>query len=109
MQYAVNLSGLTVAAGKRKILDNVSFRAAPGDFTAILGPSGAGKTTLVRTMLGFNRIFSGTAEVLGVKVDGPLQNGIRARTGYVPQSINADRFFPCWRATCCRWARAAGI
>lgn len=43
---------ITVAYGHRRVLDRVTFRAAPGALTAIVGPNGSGKTTLLRAMTG---------------------------------------------------------
>lgn len=47
---AVSVSHLTYLYGERRALDDVSFEIAPGEFTAILGPNGGGKTTLFRIM-----------------------------------------------------------
>jgi phosphonate transport system ATP-binding protein len=46
-------------------LDGVSFAAGPGEFVALLGPSGAGKTTLFRCLTGLTRPDRGTVEVAG--------------------------------------------
>lgn len=43
---------VTVTLGRRRVLDGVSFRAAPGKLTAIVGPNGSGKTTLLRAITG---------------------------------------------------------
>ncbi|WP_226628727.1 heme ABC transporter ATP-binding protein [Alloyangia pacifica] len=43
---------ITVSYGRRRVLEGVHFRAAPGALTAIVGPNGSGKTTLLRAMTG---------------------------------------------------------
>src|SRR4029453_7728854 len=46
-------------------LDDVSFTVRPGEFVAVLGPSGAGKTTLFRCLTGLTRPDRGTVSVAG--------------------------------------------
>lgn len=43
-------AGLTVALGRKRVLDGVDFEAAPGQVTCIVGPNGSGKTTLLRAL-----------------------------------------------------------
>jgi ATP-binding cassette subfamily C protein len=52
-------------AGGPLVLDDVSFRAAPGEFIALVGPSGSGKSTALRLLLGFEQ-----AEMGSVSYDG---------------------------------------
>ncbi|NUR72747.1 MAG: ABC-F family ATP-binding cassette domain-containing protein [Hamadaea sp.] len=47
-----DLEDVTLYAGPKKILDNVTWRVGPGDRIALLGPNGAGKTTLLRALTG---------------------------------------------------------
>jgi polar amino acid transport system ATP-binding protein len=47
-------------AGKTAILDGVSFQAQPGQITAVIGPSGGGKTTLLRCLSRLEKLDSGT-------------------------------------------------
>ena len=47
---AIRVSGLEKRFGQRRVLDRVSFEVAPGEIVAVLGPSGAGKTTLFRCL-----------------------------------------------------------
>ncbi len=48
----LNATDITVSYGHRTILHGVSFQAAPGALTAIVGPNGSGKTTLMRALTG---------------------------------------------------------
>ena len=67
------------------VLKNVSFKAPPGETTAVIGPTGAGKTTLVNLILRFYDVASGEVLVDGVDVRKVKQSELRARIGYVPQ------------------------
>ena len=62
-----------VAAPARKVapvLQGVSLQVGRGEKVAILGPSGAGKTTLFRAISGFVPVLSGSITVDGVSVQG---------------------------------------
>src|SRR6202046_3224114 len=58
-------SGLTVRFGKVTALDGLDLTAPPGEVLAILGPTGAGKTTFVRTIATLQRPASGSLRVRG--------------------------------------------
>jgi len=73
-------------SGKRVVaaLAGISASAARGTVTGLIGPDGAGKTTLMRLIAGLLRLDSGRIEVLGIDVaQRPLE--IQARLGYMPQ------------------------
>jgi ABC-2 type transport system ATP-binding protein len=86
---AVAVDRLTVVRGSTTALREVSFALAPGTLTGLLGPSGAGKTTLMRAIVGVQVIRSGSVDVLG-QVAGTAT--LRDRVGYVTQdpSVYAD-------------------
>lgn len=68
------------------VLHDVSLTAQPGELVALTGPSGEGKTTILRILLGLISPRQGTAELIGE--DGAryaLSAGTRAAFGYVPQ------------------------
>lgn len=66
------------------VLQPFDFTANHGDTIAVTGPSGEGKTTLLRLLLGLIRPVSGTADLVGKKVY-PLCAGTRSQFAYVPQ------------------------
>ena len=65
-------------------LDGVSFEAPRGMLTALVGPDGAGKTTLIRLAAGLMRADSGELTVLGIDVAKDPQQ-IQDRISYMPQ------------------------
>jgi ABC-2 type transport system ATP-binding protein len=70
--------------GMVRALDGVSFEAGHGELTALVGPDGAGKTTLMRLAAGLLRADAGSLKVLGVDVaDDPQQ--VQDRISYMPQ------------------------
>lgn len=86
---AVVVDHLTVVRGRTTALDDVSLQLEPGTLTGLLGPSGAGKTTLMRAIVGVQIIASGTVTVLG-RPGGSHE--LRDRVGYVTQdpSVYSD-------------------
>ena len=61
-----------VDVGSRRVLDGVSFVVGRGEFVSIMGSSGVGKTTLLRTLAGLQRSVAGsTVRLEGVDVVGP--------------------------------------
>jgi len=71
---ALSVAGVSHAFGGRKVLDDVSFSVAPGEFTLLLGLNGAGKTTLFSLITRLYYSASGTIGVYGHDVRRePLQ------------------------------------
>ena len=71
------------------VLENVSLSIPVGDFVAIVGPNGGGKTTMLKLMLGLLRPNRGTIELLGK----PPEQGCTS-VGYTPQYLHVDMQFP---------------
>jgi ABC-2 type transport system ATP-binding protein len=70
--------------GMVRALDGVSFEAGRGELTALVGPDGAGKTTLMRLAAGLLRADAGSLKVLGVDVAADPQQ-VQDRISYMPQ------------------------
>lgn len=70
---------------RRTVLDRVRLRVAAGEIVGLIGETGAGKTTLARTILGLNRVDSGTVSVAGTDVARLSRGQLRAfrRSGAV--------------------------
>lgn len=85
----IELSDITLRFDGKTVLDNVSLTVDRGDFMAITGPNGGGKTTLLRVMLRLLKPDSGEVQY--------FENGVsakRLRVGYLPQKSKIDTRFP---------------
>ena len=81
----VHARGLSRRYGRLRALDGVDVALRAGEIVGLLGPSGAGKTTLVRTLALLQRPSAGWLELFGEPVRaGDLQR-LRRRIGYMPQ------------------------
>ena len=69
----------------RPILHDVSFRVAPGETVAIVGSSGAGKSTISRILFRFYDVASGHVRIDGQDIRDVQQASLRAAIGVVPQ------------------------
>ena len=95
----LEVQGVDVRLSGRKILDRVSFKIAPGEFTGLIGSNGAGKTTLFRVILGLQSASAG--DVLFGGPGGPGAGGLshsnargRRPVGFVPQKFLLDPDLP---------------
>lgn len=85
--HALSIVGVTRTFGDRTVLNNVSLECSPGSITGILGPSGGGKTTLLRLIAGFDTPTAGSITIDGRTVASdsifvpPQERGV----GIVPQ------------------------
>ncbi len=78
---AIELVGVTLGFGARRVLSDVDLTIRPNEFVGIFGPNGSGKTTLMRAILGLLPARSGTVRVL----EKPVARG-NAAIGYMPQA-----------------------
>lgn len=85
----VEVAGLRVARGGVEVLHDVDLSVVAGELVGIVGPSGGGKSTLMRAIVGVQDQVVGTVNVLGHAAGTPP---VRGRVGYVTQapSIYAD-------------------
>lgn len=81
---ALNKRFRNAAKESVRALDDVSFKVAAGTLTALVGPDGAGKTTLIRLMTGLMAADEGDLTVLGIDAKSDPQ-AIQNRIGYMPQ------------------------
>ncbi len=86
---AIEMNGVWFSYDKTPILEDISFTLKQGDFLAMIGPNGGGKTTLLKLLLGLLKPDKGTIKVLG---EAPHR--ARRRVGYVPQNTDFNNTFP---------------
>jgi ABC-2 type transport system ATP-binding protein len=85
---SVSVRGVTVRFEKRAALSGASLEIAPGSIVGLLGPSGAGKTTLIRCIAGLLRPQEGRVTV----AERPVPDrGLAAHIGYMAQE---DALYP---------------
>lgn len=90
MDPIIAIKDLTVCYGTNRALIDFSADLYPGDFVALLGPNGSGKTTVLRSLVGFVKPTAGSLRVFGNDATGDIGKGIRKRIGYVPQAHSID-------------------
>jgi zinc/manganese transport system ATP-binding protein len=76
----LSLRSATLAFGQRVLWSNLNLEVKPGEFVAVLGPNGTGKTSLLKAILGQQKLTSGSIELMGE----PVRRGSR-HLGYIPQ------------------------
>jgi ABC-2 type transport system ATP-binding protein len=81
---AAKVSALVKAFGTTRALDGISAQLPRGKILGLVGPDGAGKTTLIRVLAGLMEPTSGSVEVLGA-VPHAEGGTTQAETGYMPQ------------------------
>lgn len=84
MENIISLENASVSYRKNEALCNISLHIEKGSFTGIIGPNGGGKTTLLKTVLGFLKPEHGN---ISISVS-------RDKIGYVPQTASLERDFP---------------
>jgi ATP-binding cassette subfamily C protein len=87
IDQGLTLDGVSVEYDGRKILNDVSIEVPAGSITALIGPSGAGKTTLVDLTTGLVRPDRGVVRIDGVPIDEVDLHSWRQQIGYVPQEM----------------------
>jgi ABC-2 type transport system ATP-binding protein len=110
IQHPILTEDLTVRYGRTTAVDGVTLRVAPGSIYALLGRNGAGKTSLIRCLLGQQKPSSGKTLLLGLDSWSKRAAAMR-RTGVVPEEPDAPpemsatriaafcaRLYPSWDA-----------
>lgn len=81
--HAVLVQDLVVRRGRREVLHGLNCHVDTGMVTGLLGPSGGGKSTLMRAIVGVQVTHGGSVTVLG---EAAGARSLRRRVGYVTQS-----------------------
>ena len=82
----IDVRDITFSYGAEPVLRDVSFQVESGQFVCILGANGCGKTTLLKTMLGFFRPQGGSVLLDGENVHTMDVRRMAQKVAYIPQS-----------------------
>jgi zinc/manganese transport system ATP-binding protein len=85
----VRLRAAALRFGARELWSGLDLDVAPGEFLAVLGPNGSGKTSLLKVLLGLTELSAGEVEICGSR---PHRGS--DLVGYVPQQKAFDRDIP---------------
>lgn len=85
----VEIRDVTFAYNGETVIEEVNLVVKQGDFTAMIGPNGGGKTTLLRLILGLLKPAKGE-----IRVNNEPPEKASACIGYVPQDVHINRRFP---------------
>lgn len=80
---------LSFAYDKELVLEDINLKVFDKDFLVLIGPNGGGKSTLIKLILGINKLQKGSIKVLN---QPPHKN--LSQIGYVPQNTNVNINFP---------------
>ncbi|GAB3495013.1 metal ABC transporter ATP-binding protein [Amycolatopsis cihanbeyliensis] len=82
---AIEVTGARLAFGPRTLWSGLDLVVEPGEFVAVLGPNGSGKTSLLRVLLGLQPLTEGS-----VRLAGRPPGRANHRVGYIPQQRVLD-------------------
>ena len=85
----IEIQDLNFSYNSQSVLKDVKLIVNPGDFIAMIGPNGGGKTTLLKLMLGLLNADSGN-----IRIFGKRPKEVSHRIGYVPQDVHINKNFP---------------
>jgi zinc transport system ATP-binding protein len=102
-KVAIRFDGVTFSYGTVAVLEDINFAIAEGEFAAIIGPNGGGKTTMLELMLGLLEARTGS-----VTIFGQTPSAARGRMGYMPQHPRLDPQFPVTVVDVVLMARLSG-
>ena len=95
MEYILTADRLTKSYGAVKVLDGVSFAVRRGEIFGLIGPDGAGKTTLFRLLTTLLRPDSGRAVVAGFDVERQPEE-VKRHIGYMSQKFSLYEDLKVW-------------
>ena len=81
--FAIKINGISKSYGSVKALDNMSLEVRRGEIFGLIGPDGAGKTTLFKILVTLLNADEGSAQVDGLDLTKDYKE-IRTRVGYMP-------------------------
>lgn len=85
----ISLRDAELRFGERVLWHDLDLDVAPGEFVAVLGPNGTGKTSLLKVLLGQHSLSTGSAQI-----DGRNVHAGNSAIGYIPQQRGIDQHTP---------------
>lgn len=90
--YAVDIRNLSVDIAGKTVLDDLSLHVGKGEHVFVKGANGVGKTTLLKAILGLEKITSGSIAIGNFEVGSSEWNKNRSVVGYVHQEMVNNKF-----------------
>ena len=90
----IELNSVTKRYRSLVAVENVSFSVKAGEYFALLGPNGSGKTTIVKMLLDFTRPTSGNVFLNGLPTTHPV---CRTAIGYLPENLHIPSYLSGWQ------------
>ena len=90
----IAVQGLCRSYGRRRKVEavrNVSFQVRRGEIFGLIGPDGAGKTSIIQILAGVLNAHRGSATVDGIDVNAEPES-VKSRVGYMPQGLGANLY-----------------
>ena len=99
---AVSFDNVSFSYSDVQVLENASFHIHQGEFAAMVGPNGSGKTTVLKLLFGLEKPCKGTINIFDTnKTAGGIpsrkmsrENGLRKSVSYISQQMPSDDMFP---------------
>jgi energy-coupling factor transport system ATP-binding protein len=88
----VRLAGVHLSYGDRSVLRDVSLEIGPGEFVAVMGDNGSGKSTFLHSLLGLHKPALGSIEVLGRDTRRSAVSALARQVGFVFQNPDHQIF-----------------
>jgi ABC-type polar amino acid transport system ATPase subunit len=112
---ALSFQNVCLDRGERPILADATFNVQRGELVALMGPSGAGKTTVLRVIAGLERFHSGILQVEELLVSGSMEaspaliRALRRKVGMVFQFHHLFEHLPAIKNVCLAPVHAHGV
>ncbi|NPA12775.1 MAG: metal ABC transporter ATP-binding protein [Aquificae bacterium] len=90
-EIVLKIENLKYQIGDKVILEDINLEVKRGEFVAIVGPNGGGKTTLIKLCLGLLKPTAGRILLLGTEPREAVKTG---KVGYLPQKMKIPKDFP---------------
>jgi ABC-type Mn2+/Zn2+ transport system ATPase subunit len=93
MSCTVKIENLDLVISGNRILKNINLKATHGDFITILGKNGAGKTSVLKVIMGIYKA-SGIVKICDEVLEKSNLLFLRKKIAYLPQNFVIDKYFP---------------